>query len=177
MKTGRKPWAGRWLLLFCTGLPLSATALEVGDQAPDFQLQGSDGQTYRLSQFRGQETVVIAWFPKAYTHGCTIECKSLASNGHLIRRYRVAYFMASVDPLADNRGFAQQQEADFPLLSDPDKTVAAAYGVLTAGGVAARQTFYIDEQGTVVAIDREVDPARSAEDMLARLEQLGVSRR
>lgn len=55
-----------------------APELKVGDQAPDFSLQGSDGKTYKLSDFKGKQAVVIAWFPKAYTSGCTIECKSLA---------------------------------------------------------------------------------------------------
>src|SRR5690554_3716296 len=82
----------------------SALALEVGDQAPDFTLAGSDGKTYSLSDYRGKKAVVLAWFPKAYTRGCTIECKSLAENGHLIRAYEVSYFMASVDALEDNKG-------------------------------------------------------------------------
>jgi hypothetical protein len=67
--------------------------------------------------------------------------------------------------------------ADFPLLSDPDKTVAEAYGVLTPGGFAARHTFYIGKDGKILAIDRSVRPATSAEDMAARLGELGVARR
>src|SRR5215203_6370476 len=82
-----------------------APELKVGDQAPDFSLQASDGKTYKLSDYKGKKAVVLAWFPKAYTSGCTIECKSLAENGHLIRKYNVEYFMASVDPLSDNKGF------------------------------------------------------------------------
>src|SRR3977135_2898614 len=105
-----------------------APELKVGDQAPDFTLQGSDGKTYKLSDFKSKQAVVLAWFPKAYTSGCTIECKSLAEHGDLIRKYNVTYFMASVDPLADNKGFAEQQHADFPLLSDPTKETAQAYG-------------------------------------------------
>ena len=55
-----------------------ATRLKAGDPAPDFSLQATDGKTYRLSDFKDKQAVVIAWFPKAYTRGCTIECKSLA---------------------------------------------------------------------------------------------------
>src|SRR5688500_15163247 len=104
-----------------------AAELKVGDMAPDFSLQASDGKTYKLSDFRGKRAVVVAWFPKAFTQGCTIECKSLAANGDRIRKYDVAYFMASVDPLEGEQGnaaFAKSNEADFPLLSDPDKSVA-----------------------------------------------------
>ena len=92
----------RFLTVICFALlPALAThtnALEVGDPAPDFTLQGSDGKTYRLADYKGKQAVVVAWFPKAYTSGCTIECKSLAKNGHLIRQYDVSYFMASADP-------------------------------------------------------------------------------
>src|SRR5688572_28263313 len=80
--------------------PAVPTVVKVGDMAPDFTLQGTDGKTHKLSDYRGKQAVVIAWFPKAFTQGCTIECKSLAENGDKIQKYDVAYFMASVDPLA-----------------------------------------------------------------------------
>lgn len=149
--------------------------LKVGDMAPDFELPGSDGVTYRLSELRGERAAVIAWFPKAYTSGCTIECKSLAQNGDKIRAFDVAYFMASVDPLADNVGFALDQGADFPLLSDPSKQTAQAFGVLSSAGYAKRHTFYIGIDGRILAIDRDVKPATSAEDMVAKLKALGVA--
>lgn len=151
-----------------------ASSLQVGDAAPDFSLAATDGKTYSLSDFKGKQAVVIAWFPKAYTSGCTIECKSLAENGHLIKRYDVSYFMASVDPLEDNKGFAQESKADFPLLSDPEKTAAKAYDVLNLFGMANRVTFYIDIDGKILAIDKKVNPKTSAEDMAAHLGRLGV---
>lgn len=154
---------------------LSAAELAVGDLAPDFTLAGSDGVTYQLSDFRGERAVVIAWFPKAYTSGCTVECKSLADNGDKIRAFDVAYFMASVDPLADNIGFALDQGADFPLLSDPETTAAQAFGVLSDRGYAKRHTFYIGIDGRVLAVDRSVSPATSAEDMVAMLAKLEVA--
>jgi thioredoxin-dependent peroxiredoxin len=150
---------------------------EVGDMAPEFRLQASDGETYDLADFRGRQAVVVAWFPKAFTSGCTIECRSLAENGHLIREYDVTYFMASVDGIEDNTLFAVEQSADFPLLSDPDKRVAAAYGVLADAGYAKRQTFYIGVDGRILAIDRDVTPATAAEDMAATLGRLGIARR
>jgi len=163
-------------------LLLSALAwsgeLAVGDMAPDFTLQASDGNTYTLSDFRGKQAVVIAWFPKAYTKGCTIECKSLAENGHLIREYDVTYFMASVDPLEDNKGFAEETGADFPLLSDPDKETAKAYNVLIPViGLAKRHTFYIGVDGRILKIDTDIRPETSAEDMAKTLEELDVAKR
>lgn len=153
---------------------LPTYALEVGDMAPDFSLQGSDGKIHRLADYRGKETVVIAWFPKAFSSGCTIECKSLAENGHLIKKFDVTYFMASVDPIEDNKGFAEEQKADFPLLSDPTKQTARAYDVLGSRGYANRETIYIGKDGKILAIDRDVRPATSAEDMVNMLAKLGT---
>jgi peroxiredoxin Q/BCP len=156
----------------------AAAELNVGDQAPDFKLAASDGKTYQLADFKGKKAVVLAWFPKAFTGGCTLECKSLAANGDKIRQYEVAYFMASVDPVEGEKGnkaFAESEKADFPLLSDPTKETATAYGVLhPERGFAQRWTFYIDKNGTIAAIDKAVKPPTSAEDLLAKLAELKV---
>ncbi len=151
--------------------------LKVGDPAPNFTLQATDGKTYKLSDFKGKQAVVLAWFPKAFTSGCTIECKSLAANGGKIRKYDVSYFMISVDPLEENTKFAQAEKADFPMLADPTKNTATAYGVLSERGFANRWTFYIDKNGTIAAIDKQVKPATSAEDMIAKLGELKVAGR
>jgi len=160
------------------GASAQGTELKVGDPAPNFKLQASDGKTYQLSDYKGKKAVVVAWFPKAFTQGCTIECKSLAANGDKIRHYDVAYFMASVDPLDLNTKFAEEHKADFPLLSDPNKDVAKAYGVLGAAGtapVASRWTFYIDKDGKISFIDKAVRVNTSAEDMVAKLGELKVA--
>jgi thioredoxin-dependent peroxiredoxin len=144
------------VLMMATGVnaQMPAAELKVGDQAPDFSLPASDGKTYKLSDFKGKKAVVVAWFPKAYTSGCTIECKSLAEN--------------------DNKGFAEKEKADFPLLSDPTKATATAYGVLSPGGLARRWTFYIGKDGKILGIDKAVTPKSSAEDMVAKLGEYGV---
>ena len=151
---------------------------QVGDPAPDFTLQASNGHTYHLGDFKGKKAVVVAWFPKAFTRGCTIECKSLAANGEKIRHFEVAYFMASVDPVdgeKGNKAFAASENADFPILADPTKAVAEAYGVLnTERGFANRWTFYIDRNGKIAAVDKAVKTDTSAEDMIAKLSELKV---
>ena len=158
-------------------LPAAAGELKVGDPAPDFTLKASDGKTYKLSEFKGKQAVVLAWFPKAFTSGCTIECKSLAEHGDLIKKYQAQYFMISVDPLDENIKFAESQHADFPLLSDPTKDTAKAYGVLSMMRFANRWTFYIGVDGKITAIDQNVKPATSAEDMAAKLKELGTPTR
>jgi peroxiredoxin Q/BCP len=166
------------MAVLALGSEARAADLKVGDPAPDFKLAASDGSTYQLSSFKGKKAVVLAWFPRAFTQGCTIECKSLAANGAKIRRYQVAYFMASVDSVDGDKGnkaFAASEKADFPVLGDPTQATAKAYGVLnTEHGFANRWTFYIDKDGKVAAIDTAVKPATSAEDMIAKLAELKV---
>ena len=83
--------------------------------------------------------------------------------------------MASTDPIEENTKFGAEQKADFPLLSDPTKEVATKYGVLNAQrGFANRWTFYIGKDGKILAIDKAVKPATSAQDMAAKLGELGV---
>ena len=73
------------VLFFNSVLSMNIFSLEVGDKAPDFLLEATDGNTYSLQQFLNKEAVVIAWYPKAFTDGCTLECRSLAQNGHLLK--------------------------------------------------------------------------------------------
>ncbi len=159
---------------------VQAADLQVGDMAPDFSLKASDGHLYKLSDFKGKRAVVIAWYPKAFTSGCTIECKSLAEKGDLIKKYDVAFFMASVDTAEQAKAFGEAHSADFPLLSDPDKRVADAYGTLrdyggSIGVVSQRWTFYIGKDGKIAAVDKAVKPATSAEDVAAKLAELKVA--
>ena len=180
IKTKEEPVTFNKLLLvifFNSVLSMNTFSLEVGDKAPDFSLEATDGNTYSLRQFLNKEAVVIAWYPKAFTDGCTLECKSLAENGHLLKDLEVAYFMASVDPIEKNVKFAIENGADFPLLSDPTKKTAKAYDVLALYGFPYRHTIYIDKAGEVMYIDKNVNPKTSAEDMASKLIELGVSRR
>lgn len=162
------------IALLVGSLPTIAVALEVGEPAPDFELPASDGRTYRLSDFEGKSSVILAWFPRAFTSGCTIECKALAENGDRLRKYDVTYFMISVDPLAENTAFADSLDADFPLLSDATKEAARSYGVLYENRFALRYNFFIDEEGIIRAIDSNVDPQSVVEDMIETLERLDV---
>jgi len=168
-------------LLATTALAQAPVELKVGDMAPSFKLEGSDGKTYNLADYKGKSAVVLAWFPKAFTSGCTIECKSLAEKGNLIKAYQAAYFMASVDATdgeKGNKAFAESEKADFPILSDPTKETARAYGVLhPERGFAMRWTFYIDKDGKIAHIDKAVKPATSAEDMASKLGEIGTPKR
>jgi len=154
----------------------SAVDLKVGDKAPEFSLPGTDGRTHRLSDYKGR-SVVLAWYPAAFTGGCTAECKSFRDSGAVITSYDVAYFMASVDTPEKNAEFAKQEEANFPMLSDPQKTVATAYGVLNARGVANRWTFYIGPDGRIQYIEKQVNVNTAGQDLAARLGALNVRKK
>ena len=102
---------------------------------------------------------------------------SLRESAKTIAGFDAVLFMASVDDLATNTAFARKNDATFPVLSDPEKSTARAYGVLTPAGYAARVTFYIGPDGRIAAIDRDVDALRAGEEMLKILDELGVERR
>jgi peroxiredoxin Q/BCP len=156
-----------------TSLP--AAELKVGDKAPGFEMVGSDGKTYKLSDFEGKKAVVVAWFPRAFTGGCTKECKSFKADGAKMREYNVAYFTASTDPAEKNKQFAESLNADYPILSDPEGKVAKAYGIYNADRNAAqRVTFIIDKQGKIAAIDKTVKTETHGADIAAKLKELGV---
>jgi len=151
----------------------AAAELKVGDPAPAFSLPGSDGKIYTLEQYKGKSAVVIAWFPKAFTGGCTKECKSLRENSKALHDLKAAYFTASVDTPEENKKFAESLELDYPILSDPDKTVAKDYGVVNpARGFAYRWTFYIDKEGIIRAIDKQVKVDNAGADVAAKRKEL-----
>jgi thioredoxin-dependent peroxiredoxin len=155
--------------------PLCAAELKVGDKAPDFKLPGSDGKTYSLKEFAGKKAVVVAWYPKAFTGGCTAECKSMKEDGEAIRKFDVAYFTASVDTPEENKKFAESLKLDYPILSDPSKKVAQAYGVVDEKRpVAQRWTFYIGEDGKILHIEKKVQTKSHGKDIAAKLKELGV---
>jgi thioredoxin-dependent peroxiredoxin len=156
----------------------TAEELKVGDMAPDFSLAGSDGKTYKLADYRGKQAVVLAWFPKAFTPGCTTECRVMAQHGSKLKQFDVAYFTASVDNPEKNKEFAKSVGADYPILADPGGKVAREYGV--TGAIrkwASRWTFYIAADGKILYIDKDVKPATHADDVAKKLEELGVAKR
>lgn len=164
--------------LALTGLAAAAAELKAGDAAPNFKLQGSDGKTYSLADFKGRQAVVIAWFPKAFTGGCTAECKHLKAEGAALKKFDVAYFTASVDAHDGEKGnaaFAKSLDLDYPILSDPKKELAGALGVLNERGMASRWTYYIGKDGKILHVDKAVKPATAATDIAAKLKELGVA--
>ncbi|MGC4004206.1 MAG: peroxiredoxin [Pirellulales bacterium] len=146
--------------------------VSVGEPAPDFTLTGSDGKTYHLKDLAGK-TVVVAWFPKAFTGGCTAECKSLKESGELLKAFDVVYFTASCDTVADNTKFAESLMLDYPILSDPTRDTAKAYGLVSdAKGNAKRVTFIIGPDGKVADVETKVNTKEHAKQVAEKLTAL-----
>jgi len=165
-------------LFVCSVAWARAAEPAAGDDAPDFSLVGSDGKTYSLADFKDKQAIVVAWFPKAFTGGCTKECKSFREQGKAIRAFDVAYFTASCDPADKNKDFAKSLELDYPILSDESTDVAKAYGVFNADrGAPFRWTFYIGKDGKILHIDKEVKTESHGKDVAAKLEELGVAKK
>lgn len=127
-------------------------SVEVGQEAPDFELKDQHGQAVRLSDLRGEKNVVLVFYPFAFTPTCTGEICSIRDEGSALAGDDVQVLAISCDPSPSLRAFAEQQGVDYPLLSDfwPHGEVSRAYGVfLEERGMATRGTFVIDRGGVV----------------------------
>lgn len=129
-------------------------ALQTGQQAPEFTLRDSDKQEVKLTDFRGKN-VVLLFFPLAFTGVCTAELCSLRDNMTVYNNLNAQVLAISVDSLFTLDKFKQEQGFTFPLLSDFNKEVSAAYGsiyqdfVLDMKGVSKRSAFVIDKEGVI----------------------------
>jgi peroxiredoxin Q/BCP len=94
-----------------------------------------------------------------------------------LSKFKAAVFLASVDDADTNRRFAEELSSKAPILSDPDKKVATAYGVLGQSGFAQRWNFIIDDQGVIRAIEKQVKPQTAGADLAHALEALGVPKK
>jgi peroxiredoxin len=127
-------------------------AIQVGDKAPDFELKDNHGRTVRLSDFRGSKNVVLLFYPFAFTGVCTGELCELRDHLPQFSGRDTQVLAVSNDSIHTLRVFAEQENLEYPLLSDfwPHGNVSRAYGVFDEDkGCALRGTFIIDKEGVV----------------------------
>jgi peroxiredoxin Q/BCP len=121
--------------------------VDVGDRAPDFELAGTGGKTYRLSDYRGRK-VILAFYPGDFTAVCTKQFCSYRDQGDRLDQLGADVLGISPQSVGSHERFTEEQRLNVPLLADEDKSVAKAYGVL-AGPMVRRAIFIVDEQGIV----------------------------
>lgn len=131
--------------------------LAPGDVAPDFEALNRDGTPFKLSELKGHP-VVLYFYPKADTPGCTVEAKEFEKHLPAFRARDVRVVGVSVDDCPDQQAFARKYGLSFPLIADTAKAIARAYGVLAPEGRARRVSFFLDGQGKVLEIVQGVPP-------------------
>jgi peroxiredoxin Q/BCP len=135
---------------------LGGSALKVGDRAPEFSLSDQNGKIVKLADYHGKQPVVLAFYPRASTPGCTREVRGLQTDIGKFNSAGAQVLGISVDSAERNRKFAEETGANFPLLCDTDKKVAKAYGVLHFTRLFAnRVTFVIDKDGVIQHIEKD----------------------
>jgi len=164
-------WVGA--LMFFMGAA-NAEEPSVGNMAPGFALTDQQGQTHQLLDYHGQ-WLVLYFYPKDDTPGCTKEACSLRDEFAAFRQLDVAVLGVSLDDTDSHEAFARKYRLPFPLLSDVDGKVAKAYGSLGGFGpvrYAKRHTFIIDPDGRIARVWRKVSPADHSRELLEALSAL-----
>jgi peroxiredoxin Q/BCP len=153
-----------------------AKELQVGDAAPEFDLPSTEGRNIRLSEFRGSKTVVLYFYPKDDTPGCTKEACSFRDERSRFEKKGAVILGVSLDDLDSHRKFIQKYGLPFTLLSDEDAAVSKAYGVYKEKNLYGRKhwgiersTFVIGKDGKVRGIFRRVKVDGHSEEILAGL--------
>jgi peroxiredoxin Q/BCP len=151
-----------------------AAAPAVGDPAPAFELLDQEGKTHRLEDYAGK-WVVVYFYPRADTPGCTTEACAFRDNIFAFRGKGAEIVGISLDEVSSQKEFAEKYSLPFPLLSDAKGEVAEAYGVLRNLGLmklAKRETFIIAPDGTIARHYDDVDPDSHSAEVLEDLDSL-----
>jgi peroxiredoxin Q/BCP len=167
-----------WVALPAVNAPAAdeAPKIEAGKPAPDIDLPAAnigkalpdktDAKTLNLKDLQGKKNVVLFFFPKAMTRGCTVESCGFRDRTKEFAKYDTVVIGISTDTLDDQNQFIEKSSLNFPLLADADKKVTKEYGVLSPGGLAKRVTFVIDKKGVVRKIYPNVNADKNPEEVL-----------
>lgn len=162
-----------WLAGLIVGLAVGpVSALQPGDEAPDFRAASTTGAELTLADFAGN-WLVLYFYPKSFTPGCTAEACSLRDGYAAIQETGARILGVSVDKLETQRKFKAEHRLPFELLADSDAAVARAYGVSAMmGAMARRVTFLITPDGRIARIIEDVKSAQHDEQVLSALREL-----
>lgn len=160
--------------LVIMAFPLAAAVPGPGTAAPDFSLVSNEGKEVALEDFKGK-WVVLYFYPKDFTGGCTLEAKNFQRDLAKYEQAGAVILGVSVDSAESHKEFCTKEGLAFRLLSDPGARVSTAYGsVMEYEGqkLSARNTFLIDPQGKVARVFEKVKPSGHSEEVLAALAEL-----
>ncbi len=143
--------------------------LAVGQEAPNFSGTIADGSKLTLSSFRGRP-VVLYFYPKANTPGCTLEARGFTEHFPEFQRAGISIIGVSVDSVGAQKSFAEKCSIPFPLVADRDKAIARQYGVLGLLGTAKRVTFFLDASGRVVDVVEGMMPGPHVQRALSKIQ-------
>lgn len=147
--------------------------VKVGDKAPDFEGPTGEGNSLGLKDFLGKKNVVLYFYPKDDTSGCTREACSFRDNLQPLRSLGAEIIGISTDSVESHKKFSTKYKLPFPLISDKEKRIAKAYGVLKDTGTSTfRVTFIIDKNGKIAKIFPKVDVSKHTEEVAAALKKL-----
>jgi peroxiredoxin Q/BCP len=160
-------------ILFTAAMMMAANEPPaVGTKAPDFRLSSQEGKTVSLKDFRGH-WVVLYFYPKDMTRGCTIEAHNFQRDLAQYDAKKAVILGVSEDSVDSHKEFCTKESLTFKLLADPEHKVAPMYGSLPDGApVAQRNTFLIDPQGVIRKVFIKVNPTPHSEEVLAALGEL-----
>ncbi|HUJ08707.1 MAG TPA: peroxiredoxin [Verrucomicrobiae bacterium] len=145
----------------------------VGDKAPDFSAPASNGTTVHLKDYIGKDNIVLYFYPKDDTPGCTKEACGIRDTFDEFKGLDAMVFGVSFDSIDSHKKFIAKYKLPFVLLADTDKKIAQAYGVARANSpVASRVTFVIDKQGKIAYVNPRVDPATNSAEVRTALAAL-----
>ncbi|MGO9246835.1 MAG: peroxiredoxin [Verrucomicrobiia bacterium] len=146
---------------------------KVGDKAPDFSVAASDGTTVHLKDYIGKGNIILYFYPKDDTTGCTKEACGLRDTFDEFKGLNATILGVSFDSVASHKAFIAKYNLPFVLLADTDKSVAKLYGVADdSSRVASRVTFVIDKAGKITFVDPKVNPATHAAELRTVLNSL-----
>lgn len=145
------------LLISANSVFAQDITLKEGDTAPDFKLQSDDGAWIKLSDYKGTSNVVLYFYPKDKTSGCTKEACNFRDNISKITDQNAVVLGVSVDDIDSHKSFKDEQKLNFILLADTSKVVSKTYSGLSSSGMAKRVTFVIDKNGIIKKIFPSVD--------------------
>jgi peroxiredoxin Q/BCP len=150
-------------------------APEAGTSAPDFTLNSQENKPVSLHDFKGK-WVVLYFYPKDFTHGCTIEAHNFQRDLAQYEGKNAVILGVSVQNENSHQEFCTKEGLHFKLLADTKKEVSSTYGsVIPVAGLSARHTFLIDPQGVIRKVYLDVDPSKHSEELLAALTELQKS--